>query len=148
MTMATESINTSTARTLSADAVAGNLRNIWLVLKVTFSVVPVVAGLDKFTNLLTNWEHYLNPMLANMLPFSPQAFMGIVGVIEIVAGIIVFYRPRIGALIVAAWLTCIALSLLASGNYLDVATRDLVMAVGALTLARLTPIVESYRRNE
>lgn len=148
MTMAAQSINTSTARTLPTDAFAGNLRNIWLVLKITFSVVPIVAGLDKFTNLLTNWENYLNPMLASLLPFSPQAFMGIVGVIEIVAGIIVFYRPRLGALIVTAWLTCVALSLLASGNYLDVAVRDLVMAIGAFTLARLTPIAESYRRIE
>lgn len=110
-----------------------------LLLKATFTVVPIVAGLDKFTNFLTNWEHYLNPMVTDALPVSPAVFMGIVGMIEIAAGVLVFFRPRLGARIVAAWLTCIALSLLAGGLYLDVAVRDLVMAVSALALAGLVP---------
>ncbi len=123
----------------TADDASEHVQSIWRVLKVTFTVVPVVAGLDKFTNLLTNWEADLNPTLAGMLPFTPHVFMGIVGVIEIAAGALVFARPRLGATVVAAWLACIALSLLASGHYLDVAVRDLVMAVSAITLARLTP---------
>jgi hypothetical protein len=111
------------------------------VLKLTFGIVPIVAGLDKFTNLLANWESYLNPALIKMLPFSAHTFMMIVGVIEIAAGIIVLARPRIGAFIVSAWLTVIALSLLTSGHYFDVAVRDLVMAVGAFSLGRLSVLV-------
>jgi hypothetical protein len=111
------------------------------VLKLTFTVVPIVAGIDKFTNLLANWEQYVNSNIAGVLPFAPHVFMMIVGVIEIAAGIIVFLRPAIGGLVVAAWLTLIALTLLVSGQYLDVAVRDLVMAVGAFTLARLSKYI-------
>lgn len=111
------------------------------LLKLTFGIVPIVAGLDKFTNLLTNWENYIHPGIAAMIPFAPHTFMMIVGVIEIIAGIIVLAKPAIGAYIVAAWLTLIALTLLASGNYLDVAVRDLVMAIGAFSLARIAKIV-------
>ncbi|HTE23927.1 hypothetical protein [Flavitalea sp.] len=106
-------------------------------LKLTYGIVPIVAGLDKFTNLLTDWEKYLNPDLAKLLPFAPHTFMMIVGVIEIIAGFIVLAKPAIGGYIVAAWLTLIAFTLLASGNYLDVAVRDLVMAIGAFSLARM-----------
>ena len=135
-------------RSRATDASAGNLRTVWMILRITFSLVPIVAGLDKFTDFLTNWDNYLNPMVASVLPFTPHMFMGVVGVIEIAAGIIVFYRPRLGALIVTAWLGCIALSLLASGHYLDVAVRDLVMSVAAFTLAGITPLVESDGRRE
>lgn len=108
------------------------------LLRITYGIVPIVAGLDKFTNFLTNWENYLHPGLAGFLPFSPRAFMIMVGIIEIVAGIIVLRNPRIGGIIVASWLTLIALTLIASGNYLDVAVRDLVMAIGAFSLFRLS----------
>lgn len=120
-----------------------SLQSIWSLLRITFTVVPMVAGLDKFLNILTHWEGYLNPGLAGMLPFGPSAFMGVVGIIEMAAGALVFTRTRLGAQVVAAWLVVIALSLIVSGSYLDVAVRDLVMAVGALTLANLTPHVES-----
>ena len=119
-----------------------------MLLKFTFVLVPIIAGLDKFTNLLTNWEIYLNPMVARVLPFGPHMFMQIAGVIEVIAGLIVFYRPRLGALIVTAWLGSIALSLLASGHYLDVAVRDAVMAIAAFTLANLTPIIESSGKEQ
>ena len=109
------------------------------LLRLVYGIVPVVAGLDKFTNLLTQWSHYLNPALVRLLPIGAETFMHLVGVIEIVAGLIVLAKPRLGAAIVAAWLTLIALSLLAGWNYADVAVRDLVMAAGALTLARLSP---------
>ena len=111
------------------------------LLKLTFGIVPIVAGLDKFTNLLTHWENYIHPGIAGMMPFAPRTFMMIVGVIEIIAGIIVLAKPAIGGYIVAAWLALIALTLLASGNYLDVAVRDLVMAIGAFSLARIAKIV-------
>lgn len=107
------------------------------LLKFTFVIVPIVAGADKFTNILTNWEQYLNPSLAGMLPFSDSTFMMIVGVIEIIAGIIVLKKPQIGGYIVAAWLTLIALTLLAGFNYVDVAVRDLVMAISAFAMARM-----------
>ncbi len=117
------------------------IRSTFNLLKLTFGIVPIVAGTDKFTNLLTNWENYINPSLAHMLPFAPHAFMMIVGLIEIIAGLIVLTRPAIGGFIVAAWLTLIALTLLAGGNYLDVAVRDLVMAIGAFSMARISKIV-------
>jgi hypothetical protein len=114
---------------------------IFNLLKLTFGIVPIVAGLDKFTNILTNWENYLNPSLAGMLPFAPHTFMMIVGVIEIIAGLIVLFKPAIGGYIVAAWLTLIALTLLVGGNYLDVAVRDLVMAIGAFSMARMAKFI-------
>ncbi len=111
------------------------------LMKLTFGVVPIIAGLDKFTNFLTDWSHYLHPGIAAMLPFTPHTFMMIVGVIEIAAGIVVLAKPAVGGYVVAAWLTIIALTLLASGNYLDVAVRDLVMAVGAFSLTRIAKVV-------
>ncbi len=117
------------------------LSQVHRTLRVTYGIVPIVAGLDKFTNLLTHWENYLNPQIASMLPFSPHVFMMIVGVIEIIAGIIVLAKPAVGGYIVMAWLFLIALTLVASGNYLDVAVRDITMGIGALTLARLSKIV-------
>jgi hypothetical protein len=114
---------------------------VYNLLKFTFVIVPIVAGLDKFTDLLANWDKYINPGIAGMLPLSPHNFMMVVGVIEIVAGILVFLKPLTGGLIVAAWLTLIALTLLASGHYLDVAVRDLVMAISAFSMTRLGQIV-------
>ncbi|WP_313258605.1 hypothetical protein [Sphingobacterium sp.] len=116
------------------------LNSTYNLLKYVFVVVPIVAGADKFTNLLTNWEQYVNPSIADLLPFSAALFMKIVGLIEIVAGLIVFKKPELGGFIVSAWLTLIALSLLAGFNYVDVAVRDLVMAIAALSMARLAKI--------
>jgi len=111
------------------------------ILRVLFGVVPIVAGADKFFNLLTNWEQYVNPMLARMLPFSTTTFMHIVGVIEIAAGAIVLSRfMTFGAYLVSAWLALIAISLLTSGHYLDVAVRDLVMSASAYSLATLSRV--------
>jgi len=120
------------------DIVTRKLLDIQVFLKYTYSIVPIVAGADKFFNLLTNWSGYLDPTLAGFLPFSENLFMMIVGVIEIIAGILVFLKPHIGAYVVCAWLVLIALTLFTSGTYLDVAVRDLVMAVGAFTLAKLS----------
>jgi uncharacterized membrane protein YphA (DoxX/SURF4 family) len=112
-------------------------------LKLTFGIVPIVAGLDKFTNLLTQWADYLDKSL---VPLDPSVFMKIAGVVEIVAGIIVLLRPLVGAYIVMAWLICIALQLIIGGHYFDVAVRDLVMAVGAYTLAQLTKMQQGGGR--
>lgn len=111
------------------------------LLKLTFGIVPIVAGLDKFTNLLTNWEQYINPSIAGMLPFSGHTFMMIVGVIEIVAGMIVLKKTEIGGYIVSAWFALIALTLLASFSYVDVAVRDLVMAISAFAMARIAKFI-------
>jgi hypothetical protein len=113
------------------------IKQVQTTLQFTYGLVPIVAGLDKFTNLLTNWVDYLGNN-KSLLPIDALAFMKIVGVIEIVAGIIVLARPLIGAYVVMAWLVCIALELITAGHFYDVAVRDLVMAIGAYSLAQLT----------
>ena len=113
------------------------VRSSYKLLKLVYGIVPIVAGLDKFTNFHTDWEQYLNPTLAGVLPISASAFMMIVGVIEIIAGLIVLRKPFLGGMIVSAWLTLIALTLIVSGRFLDVAVRDLVMAIGAFCMARM-----------
>jgi len=107
-------------------------------LKYTFVIVPIVAGLDKFTNILVQWDTYLAPSTLEILPFSGATFMMIVGVIEIIAGILVLIKTQIGAYIVSIWLTLIALSLIFTWHHPDVAVRDLVMAISAFCLARLS----------
>lgn len=114
-----------------------NVQLVKTVLKYTFGLVPIVAGLDKFANILTNWSQYISEGLSTLLPFEPHTFMMIVGVIEIVAGVLVFTKTRIGAYVVSAWLAAIALTLILSWSYVDVAVRDLVMAISAFCLAKL-----------
>lgn len=121
----------------------GQLQN---TLKISYGIVPIVAGLDKFSNLLTNWSGYLGTNIQSMLPLSAMAFMKIVGVIEILAGIIVLVKPLAGAYLVMVWLICIALQLIIGGHYFDVAVRDLVMAMGAFTLAQLTRMRQAGAR--
>ena len=112
-----------------------------LTLRIAFGLTALLAGLDKFLNLLTNWEQYVSPLLTSMLPLSPSMLMRAAGVIEMIAGIALLAGlTRLGGYVVAAWLTLIALSLISSGRYLDVAVRDLVMAIGAFTLARLSEL--------
>jgi len=124
------------------------LKPTFNLLRLTFGIVPIVAGLDKFTNILTQWEHYISPEFGSLLPFSPRAFMMIVGVIEIAAGIIVLKKAELGAYIVAAWLSLIGLTLLTSGAYLDVAVRDLVMAIGAFSFARIASLMPKKGTDE
>lgn len=114
-----------------------NVNLVKSVLKYTFGLVPIVAGLDKFTNILTDWSQYVSEGMASLLPFEPSVFMMFVGVVEVVAGILVLIKTKVGAYIVSAWLTAIALSLLFSWSYVDVAVRDLVMAISAFCLAKL-----------
>lgn len=121
------------------------LRTVQTLLKFTYGLIPIAAGADKFTNLLADWPKYLHPSLASVLPFKANIFMMIVGVIEITAGIFVLAKPAKGAYIVSAWLVLIALSLLASGNYLDVAVRDIAMAIGAFSLAKLSAVTDQTK---
>ena len=104
----------------------------------TYGLVPIVAGADKFLHLLTDWDKYLAPQIAGMLPLSPHSFMNIAGIIEIIAGVLVLVKPKIGSLIVALWLIGIVINLLLTGQYFDVAVRDTVMAIGAFSLFMLS----------
>lgn len=115
------------------------------LLKYLFTAVPIIAGADKFSNLLAHWDAYLNPAVLRLVPVSATTFMHLVGAIEIVAGLVVFAKPRVGAWVVMAWLLGIALQLLAWGQFLDVAVRDIVIALsGPLVLAWLTPVVSRH----
>lgn len=114
------------------------VKQVFNLLRYTFVIVPIVAGADKFTNLLASWDQYISPSMAGIIPFPVTVFMMIVGAIEIPAGIIVLRKPEIGGYIVAAWLTLIALTLLIGFDYVDVAVRDLVMAIAALSMAKLS----------
>ena len=116
------------------------IKSTFTLLRVTFGLMPIAAGFDKFTNLLTDWQQYLHPGIAGMLPITVGTFMMIVGIIEIAAGLLVLIRPAIGALIVSAWLSLISVTLIASGNYYDIAVRDLVMSIAAFALARMARI--------
>lgn len=109
----------------------------FLLLRFGFIVAPIIAGLDKFLQVLTNWDKYLAPAVSNTLGVAPHTFMMIVGAVEIAAGILVAVNPRLGGYVVAAWLAAIILDLVLVGGYLDVALRDLGLLLGALALARL-----------
>jgi uncharacterized membrane protein HdeD (DUF308 family) len=112
-------------------------RQAFLLLRTVFTVAPILFGLDKFLNLLTDWTIYLAPVATSVIPVSGQTFMYAVGVVEILAGLLVAFRPRIGSLVVAAWLLGIIVNLLILGNFYDVALRDFGLFVGAVALNRL-----------
>lgn len=127
----------NTAHQISArEDVQDPVYQAYRILHIGFTVAPILAGLDKFTNLLVDWTQYLAPFIGNIVPAS--TFMAIVGVVEILAGLLVFFKPRIGAYVVAAWLAGIIFNLLLVPGYLDVALRDLGLFLGALALARLS----------
>jgi hypothetical protein len=112
------------------------------ILRVGFTVAPVLAGLDKFFGLLTNWDKYLAPQVNSALGGNGHLFMQAVGVIEIIAGIGVFLKPKIFGYVVGLWLVGIIVNLLLIGGYLDVALRDLGLALGAFALARLAAVYD------
>ena len=112
-------------------------RQAFQILYFGFIVAPILAGLDKFFHLLVNWDQYLAPTIARLLPVSAHTFMVAVGVVEVVAGIVVALKPSIGGWIVAAWLWGIIINLLLIPGYFDIALRDFGLSLGALALARL-----------
>jgi hypothetical protein len=120
----------------------------YTLLRVGFVLLPILAGLDKFTHLMVDWNQYLAPAVAQALPVDVGTFMMIVGVIEIAAGILVATAPRIGGWVVAAWLWGIIVNLVMTGNYYDIAARDFGLSLGALALARLATHFEGTRRVE
>jgi hypothetical protein len=124
------------ARTASG-RVARPAYQAFLILYAGFTALPVLAGADKFLHLLTNWDLYLAPRVADLLPVSGHTFMLAVGVIEIAAGVLVFLWPRVGAVVVALWLWGIIANLLLAGGFYDIALRDFGLSLGALALFRL-----------
>lgn len=120
------------------------LNSAWWALKIGLGVGPFLAGLDKFFNLLANWQMYLNPTVERLLPMSGTTFMHIVGVIEMAVGLAVLTKwTRIGAYVAMIWLIAIAGNLASTGLFYDLAVRDLEIAIGAFTLAKLTEVRET-----
>jgi hypothetical protein len=115
----------------------------FLLLRTAFTVAPVVFGLDKFADVLTDWKQYLAPTFNDLIPGSAHQAMLMVGVVEVVAGLLVAVRPRLGGYVVAAWLAGIILNLLLIPDFYDVALRDFGLLVGALALARLAAVYSS-----
>ena len=117
------------------------LDRAWWALRIGLGVGPFLAGLDKYFNLLTNWTAYISPLILKILPFSGQTFMHIVGVIEMIVGLTILTRwTRLGAYVASAWLVAIAINLLSTGMFFDVAVRDVEMALAAFVLARMTEV--------
>ena len=113
-------------------------RQAFVLLRTVFTVAPIVFGLDKFANVLVDWPGYLAPVIDDLLPGTAQQVMYAVGVIEIVAGIVVAWRPLFGSLLVSAWLLAIIVDLLLIPGYYDIALRDFGLLAGALALSRLS----------
>lgn len=127
----------SAVRTQHGPAMAP-ARQAFLLLRTVFTVAPILFGLDKYTNILIDWTIYLAPQATAIVPLSPQAFMYVVGAVEIVAGVAVAIRPQFGSLLVAAWLAGIIVNLLLLGSFYDVALRDFGLLVAAVALNRLS----------
>jgi hypothetical protein len=109
----------------------------YFLLRTVFTVAPILVGLDKFAQVLSDWDFYLAPWIDDLVPGSAHDAMMLVGVVEVAAGVLVALRPRIGAYVVALWLAGIIVNLVTLGDYYDVALRDFGLMVGALALARL-----------
>jgi uncharacterized membrane protein YphA (DoxX/SURF4 family) len=118
-------------------------------LRVALGGTAMAAGLDKFTNVLTNWEKYLSPVVAKRAPLSPRNFMRVAGVIEMLVGAgILSGRTRFGGYVASAWLTGIAIQCMIGQKWYDIAARDLNMAVGSAALALLTEVREAAKEEE
>lgn len=124
--------------------VSRELNSGYWALRIAFGLGPLLAGLDKFANVLVNWEKYLSPVAQRMLPITPLSFMHIVGVVEIIVGLgILFGATRIFGYIAMIWLWCIAINLISTGTYYDIAARDIMLGLGALALARVSEARQS-----
>jgi hypothetical protein len=118
-------------------------REAFVILRTAFTLAPILFGLDKFFNVMTDWTKYLAGPFNDLIPGTAHQAMLMVGVVEIVAGLLVAWRPRIGAYVVALWLAGIIVNLLVLGGYGDVALRDFGLLLAALALARLAPAFSS-----
>jgi hypothetical protein len=126
------------ASSRTSSLVAQPAYQAYLILHFGFAALPVIAGVDKFFHFLVNWDLYLAPIVTQYLPVTGHTFMLAVGVIEIVAGLLVAIRPRVGALIVMLWLWGIIVNLFLVPGFYDIALRDFGLSLGALALARLS----------
>ena len=133
--------DTTPAATRRAALADPGYQAFW-ILRIGFTVAPILFGLDKFANLLVDWPGYLAPWVDDIVPGSAQQAMYAVGVIEIVAGVVVALAPRFGAWLVAGWLAGIIVNLLTIPDYYDIALRDFGLLLAAVALARLA---ERYR---
>src|SRR3954469_10393642 len=134
----TTSSTTSRASTLHLNRIGRTgADQAFTLLRTVFTIAPIAFGLDKFVELLTDWDKYLAPWINDLVPGTSHDAMLIVGVVEVVAGVLVAVAPRWGAYVVALWLAGIIVNLLTLGDYYDVALRDFGLLVGALALARL-----------
>ncbi len=125
------------------------LNSAWWALRIGLGLGPFLAGLDKFFNILADWKMYLSPMATRLLPVSDVAFMRAVGVVEMLVGLAILTRwTRIGSYVAMAWLVAIALNLALTGVFFDLAVRDLEIALGAYTLARITEARIAESRTE
>ncbi len=117
------------------------LHSAWWALRAGLGAAAFLAGLDKFFNLLANWEMYLSPLAVKLLPVAPQMFMRAIGVVEMAVGLAILTRwTRLGSYVAMVWLALIAVNLASTGLFYDLAVRDVIMAIGAYTLARLTEV--------
>jgi hypothetical protein len=132
----------------SATGLTKPARDAFRLLRTVFTIAPILFGLDKFTNLLTDWEVYLAPQIDDLVPGSAHQAMLIVGVVEILAGVLVAVLPRIGGCVVALWLAGIIINLLLIGDYFDIALRDFGLLVAAVALARLASAAAKTPRTE
>jgi uncharacterized membrane protein YphA (DoxX/SURF4 family) len=122
------------------------LDSAWWAMRITYGLVPIVAGLDKYTNLLAHWTDYLSPLVTRILPVAPSTFMHVIGVVEIAVGIAVLTKfTRYAAYVLSVYFVGIALNLVTTGHDFDVAVRDVVIAIGAFALARMTEVKEDVR---
>ncbi len=123
----------------------GKLEIAWWALRIGVGVAAFLAGLDKFFNLLADWEMYLSPIAQRLLPVSPEVFMRAAGVVEMIVGLSILFRwTRVAAYVAAVWLLAIAANLLTTGMFYDIAVRDVEMAIGAFTLACLTEVRQAH----
>ena len=116
----------------------------WWALRLGLGLGPFLAGLDKFFDILANWEMYLSPLALKVVPVSAATFMHVVGVVEMIVGLAILTRwTRLGAYVAMLWLVAIAINLVTTGMFYDLAVRDVEIAIGAYTLARLTEVREA-----
>ncbi len=120
------------------------LDSAWWALRLGLGLGPFLAGLDKFFDILANWEMYLSPLALKVVPVSATTFMHVVGVVEMIVGLAILTRwTRLGAYVAMLWLVAIAINLVTTGMFFDLAVRDVEIAIGAYTLARLTEVREA-----
>ena len=124
------------------------LQNPTQVMRIAVGLMATLAGLDKFFNILANWGSYVSPAVAQLLPFSTDVLMGIVGVVELAVGISILGAwPVIGAYVASAWLLLVSMNLVVGGHF-DVAVRDVVLSIAAFTLARLIQVRDEFELRE